>query len=78
MRCACCDKPLDSSEIKYNKLLKRWDYCFTCKTISREILAEYDWMAELGFVEGDKDNNDFFLDKHLDPVYNIGVGNDDT
>ena len=70
MRCACCDKPLDDSEIKYNKLLKRWDYCFTCKTISREILAEYDWI--------DRDINDFFLDNHFDPVYNIGVGNDDT
>ena len=40
MRCACCDTRLEESEVRYNKLLKRWDYCGVCKTVSKEILAD--------------------------------------
>ena len=46
MRCACCDKLLEQSEIKFNKLLKRWDYCGTCKTISKEILYDIELLND--------------------------------
>ena len=67
MRCACCDQLLEESEVKYNKLFKKWDYCGTCKAISKEILQDIELL-----------DNHFFLDNDLIPVYNIGVEEDDT
>ena len=67
MRCSCCDKLLEQSEIKFNKLLKRWDYCGTCKTISKEILYDIEVL-----------NDNFLLDNSINPMYNIGVEEDDT
>ena len=67
MRCSCCDKLLEQSEIKFNKLLKRWDYCGTCKTISKEILYDIELL-----------NDNFLLDNSINPMYNIGVEEDDT
>lgn len=67
MGCSCCDKLLEQSEIKFNKLLKRWDYCGTCKTISKEILYDIELL-----------NDNFLLDNSINPMYNIGVEEDDT
>ena len=67
MRCSCCDKLLEQIEIKFNKLLKRWDYCGTCKTISKEILYDIELL-----------NDNFLLDNSINPMYNIGVEEDDT
>jgi|TARA_R110002020_G_scaffold6627_1_gene28081 hypothetical protein len=72
MRCACCNTKLEESEVRYNKLLKRWDYCGVCKTASREIIAEYEWL------ENNLESNNFLLDNQFIPEYNIGVEEDDT
>mgnify|MGYP003140964279 CR=1 FL=1 len=73
MRCACCDTRLEESEIRYNKLLKRWDYCGVCKTVSKEVLADFEWL------ENKLDNsNNFLLDNQFVPEYNIGVEEDDA
>ena len=43
MRCQCCNKILHSSEIHFNKLLKRWDWCGICKDHSRHLFDDSYW-----------------------------------
>ena len=40
MRCQCCNRILSSGEINFNKFLKRWDFCGTCKDESRHLFED--------------------------------------
>ena len=54
MRCQCCNRILEPSEIKYNNLHKRFDFCSHCRNESRGLYDDDDNEVAI---------NEYFLSK---------------